>query len=299
MESDGVISSADEWEQGSLLPEATLALPLQWAHPEAQEGKSARAAVAERRRKDPKDETIVPCAGPSKAGSRMMVLTQTCDLVRATNPMPQVEVARVFTTTKPSLVAQSQDFGSARFFRVDGKRGPGEARILDYGYRALLDRGFLQAVKPDKSLLGALTLQNRLALARWLGQRYSRPAIPDVDYEQITRPIRSAWQELIETAPERVTAMNTEYAEWRYRREEDGSLTIFVLSQEPNPDPIVALEAADFLERALAHTYPGTVRVATDATSYSTFTKANELTTQMIYMEWASHEEGEDAAVPV
>jgi hypothetical protein len=228
----------------------------------------------------------------------MMVITQTCDVVKPANELPQVEVARVFTTNNERLVAQAQDFGSARFFRLNDPAHD-EAVVLDYGLRALLDKGFLTAAKPDNTLREAWFENEGKKLARWLGQRYSRPAISDEAYIQVTRPVRDAWKRLIEEEPETASSFNREYAEWRYRREADGSLTIYILSPQPEPDDLVALEVIDFLTQAIEPGYPAQVRVASDHRSYHTFTKADELSTEQISMEWASHEEGvEDAILP-
>lgn len=154
-------------------------------------------------------------------------------------------------------------------------------------------------LNPDNRLLERFTDEQRKTLGRWLGQRYSRPAVPDADYELITRPIREAWTQLLADEPEAAQRFNVEYAEWRYRREGDGSLTIFVLSPTEQPDPVTALEVTDFLTQALDGVYPGPVAVATDKRSYATFTKTDELTTEQLSMEWTSHDEGdEDAALP-
>jgi hypothetical protein len=176
----------------------------------------------------------------------MMVITQTCDIVKAATELSQVEVARVFATAGEKVVAQVQTFGSARYFRVNQPNEP-DALILDYGQRALLDKGFLGAVTPDNTLVQGRAVVQRELLARWLGRRYDRPAIPDIDYEQITRPVRQAWAMLVDQEPETAAAYSRAYSEWRYRREKDGSVTLYALSPEPEPDELLALEVGDFL----------------------------------------------------
>lgn len=285
------------WEQGSLLPDGLGVLPLQWVHPDKQATKTARGAVTAARRRGGCTEPLA-VAGPGKQGDRMMVITQSCDVIKPPDQLPQVEVARVFASDNPRIIAQAQDFGSARFFRVNDITEP-VAEILDYGQRALLDKGFLEAVSADDRLVAQFSDEQRNTLGRWLGQRYSRPAVPDEDYEVITRPIRDAWMQLVDNEPETVQRFNSEYAEWRYRREADGSLTMFIVSPKGEPEPMTALEVTDFLTQALDGVYPGPVAVATDKRSYATFTKADELTTEQVSMEWASHEEGvQDAALP-
>jgi hypothetical protein len=285
------------WERGSLLPEGLGVLPLQWVHPDNPATRTGRGAVTAARQRGGCTAPF-PVQGPGKQGDRMMVITQSCDLIKPADQLPQVEVARVFASDNPRMIAQAQDFGSARYFRVNDVAEP-IAEILDYGQRALLDKGFLEAVDPDNRLLGQFSDEQWKTLGRWLGQRYSRPAVPDEDYEVITRPIRDAWRQLLDDEPETAKRFNSEYAEWRYHRDEDGSLTIFIVSSKGEPDPMTALEVTDFLTQALLGVYPGYVAVATDKRSYATFTKADELTTQQISMEWASREEGdEDAALP-
>jgi hypothetical protein len=220
----------------------------------------------------------------------MMVITQACDIIKPPTALPQVEIALVRPTTNAKMIAQAQSFGSARYFRVNSP-DQGEALVLDYGQRALIDKGLLSTVSPDNTLVNGWTREQQQRLARWLGRRYDRPAIPDEDYEQITRPIRLAWSELLNDEPETAASYNRVYCEWRYRRETDGSLTVFVLSPDARPDETIALEIASFIVEAIQPCFSGRIDVATDSRSYHTFSKADELTTEQIDMEWASYDE--------
>jgi hypothetical protein len=297
-EPEGTHAVEPAWEQGSLLPADAGALPLQWVHPANPQLKAGKSAMSVADRKGKRLTAPFPVPVPAKQGDRMMVITQTCALVKTAGDMPQVEVARVFTTTRKKMIAQSQDFGSARYFRVNPFHEP-EALILDYGHRALLDKGFLGAFAPDNALVDGWDVTQRERLARWLGQRYSRPAIPDEDYAQITRPVRDEWKKLVEEDPETAAEYNRTFSEWRYCREDDDSLTLYLLSPEPDPDAVLALEVGDFLADAIKTVFPGPVNVATDRRSYHTFTKADELSTEQISMEWASQDEdSSDAAMP-
>lgn len=297
-EAEGTQAAEPDWEQGSLLPADAGTLPLQWVHPANPQLKAGKSAIKVAEREGKPLNTPFAVAVPAKQGDRMMVITQTCDIVKTPGEMPQVEVARVFTTTSEKMIAQAQDFGSARYFRVNAFLET-ETLILDYGHRALLDKGFLGVVVPDNTLVDGWDVAQRERLARWLGQRYSRPAIPDEDYEQITRPVREEWKKLVEEDPETAAEYNRTFSEWRYRREDDGSLTLYVLSPDPEPDAVLALEVGDFLADAIKTVFPGPVNVATDRRSYHTFTKADELSTEQISMEWASQDEHSgDAAIP-
>src|SRR3954469_24823362 len=158
---------AQPWEQGSLLPEDAGITPLGWIHPDHPTSKAARGHVKQARRQgeltDPE-----PFAVPAKQGDRLMVTTQSCDILKSPEQLGQVEVARVFTTTNAKVIAEAQDFGSARYFRVND---PGEetAWVLDYGSRAPLDKGALSAYTPDNDILDALDDARRKTLAQWLG----------------------------------------------------------------------------------------------------------------------------------
>ncbi len=285
------------WEQGSLLPADAGVAPLQWVHPDHPTSKAARGFVTQARRQGELNEPV-PVRGLAKPGDRLMVISQSCDIIKPPDQLPQVEVARVFSTTNVKVMAEAQDFGSARYYRVNGT-AEDTAWILDYGWRAQLDKGLLNAVTADNTLLDALADDQRKTLARWLGRRYDRPAVPDEDYPVITEPVRNAWKRLLEEEPEEARKFNREYAEWRYRREQDGSLTIYILSPREDPDESIALEVVDFLTDALEGVYAGPVSVATDRRSYYTFTKADELATEQINMEWASRDEDtDDAALP-
>jgi hypothetical protein len=297
-EAEGTESAEPEWEQGSLLPADAGVLPLQWCHPANPQLKASRSAlkVAKQKGNEPTEPFMVGI--PAKQGDRMMLITQTCDIAKAPTELPQVEVARVFTTTKEKVKAQAQNFGSARYFRVNASDEP-VALILDYGHRALLDKGFLGAVAPDNTLVQGWVANQRERLGRWLGRRYDRPAIPDIDYEQITRPVRQAWEKLVDEEPETAAAYSRAYSEWRYRREGDGFLTLYLLSPEAEPDELLALEVGDFIVEAIKPAFPGRITVATDRRSYQTFTKSDELSTEQIDMEWASYDEDVgDPAMP-
>lgn len=294
---DATKAEEPKWGQGSLLPVDAGAKPLQWVHPANAELKAGKSAMKVAERAGTPYTAPFVVEAPARQGDRMMVLTQTCDIVKPSRDLPQVEVARVFATTNARMVVQAQDFGSARYFRVNAFDRP-EAWILDYGNRALLDKGFLGATEPDHVLVDGWDVGQRERFARWLGQRYSRPAIPDEDYEQITRPVRAAWKKLADEQPDTAAEYNRIFSEWRYRREENGSLTLFLLSPDPKPDEIIALEVGDFLAEAIRTEYAGVMTVATDRRSYHTFTKADELTTEQISMEWASQEGSHEAAKP-
>jgi hypothetical protein len=284
------------WEQGSLLPTDVRIRPLHWVHPANAETRTGKGELTARSRRGEVTEPF-HAEGPHKNGDRMMVITQTCDLIKLASVLPQFEVARIFSTDKPQMITQAQDYGSARYHRVNDPSEP-VALVLEYGHRALIEKGLLRAVSPDNSIRAAWNPEQVKRVARWLGQRYSRPAVPDEDYEHITRPVREAWEALVAEEAETAANINREFAEWRYRREQDGSLTIFTLSSKAEPDNLIALDLRGFLTEALEPHFKGRLRFA-DRFSYHSFTKADEISTEMIAMESVSQDEDAiDAALP-
>src|SRR3954470_15174241 len=106
------------WEQGSLLPEDSGVTPLQWVHPDNPTSKAARGFIKQARRQGDELPNPVAFPSPGREGERWMVITQSCDIIKPPDQLGQVEVARVFATTKPQVIAEAHDFGSARYFRV-------------------------------------------------------------------------------------------------------------------------------------------------------------------------------------
>jgi hypothetical protein len=274
------------WRQGSLLPAGVTPPSLFWAHPGAQASRQARSAVKAAARNGDVDG-FIHAERAVKERERAVVVSHTCDLLKDGERMPQVELARVFETTSSAVVAEAQRLGSARYFRLDG-HDEGPALVLDYSWRTFIDKGFIEVHQPDNTLVRSP--ERRAALARWLGRRYARPVLEDEDVVTVADPIRLRWRQLTEEDPDAAVAYSTEFVEFRFRRETSGELTMYVLSARAEPDPILALEVVSILREALAP-YHATVRFA-DVFSYHHFTKADELTTIQIDLEWASHDEG-------
>jgi hypothetical protein len=275
------------WEQGSLLP-LPLCLPITaWAHPATQAlpavGKQI-ANIAKRR------EVSAPThidARAEKPGNRLLVLSQTCDVIKPAEQMPTVEVGLVFATENSATIAEASNYGSARYYRLPAPAGE-PTPILDYGWREHLDKGFLLELAPDNSLLDAWDRGQRETFARWLGRRYSRPVLEDHDVASILDPIREAWGTLIRDDPEMARRCAEHYCEFRFRREQ-GTLWLFAISAHPTPDEALGLELTAFLSEALQ---PHHADVRTDLLTYATITMAQYMASEQIDIEWASHTEG-------
>lgn len=251
--------------------------------------RAAQKAVAAERRQALAEPFPVPRS--PRQGERLIVTTQTCDIIKDAESFPQVEVARVFSTTNVPTIIESQNLGSARYFRLN-PIGESPAVILDFRWRTFLDKGFLVEHDPDDSIVALWALDRRRVFARWLGRRYSRAVLSDEDAEQIAQPVRDRWARLIAEEPTAARRYSDEYAEFRFRREEDGTLTVFLLSPDPDPSGETALEIAAILAEVIEPLH-GEVNFPGDRRSYHTFTLAEQLTTEQIDLEWASYGEEE------
>ena len=252
-----------------------------WVHPDEQfDSKAVKGARSQ--------DAPFLFARSMKAGSRLAVISQTCDVIKPAELLPQVEVARVFLTSNPVVLAQASDAGSARYFLL-AKASEG-GWVLDYGWRAFLEKGFLVACTPDDSLLAHFERSDEARLSGWLGRRNGRPALDDADVADICDPIRRRFERLLEEERETAIRYAEEFIEFRFRREADGSVTIFLLSAKEQPDELLALEVMDLLKEAIPSV---AARLSSDKISYATFTKADELSTEQIDLYWASYDEGE------
>lgn len=271
-----------DWQQGSLLPVAAPVTPTMWVHDERQlEPKALRAARRE--------QAPFNFARAQKPAERLLVISQTCDVIKPAELLPQVEVARVFGTANETVLAQARNMGSARYFRLAEAESDGEWWVLDYGWRSFIDKGFLVVYEPDNSVLASFAREDEARLSTWLGRRNGRPALSDLDVEQICDPVRRRFERLHEEEPETMAPYSEEFSEFRFRREPDQTVTLFLLSPKADPDPLVTLEVMDVLREAITEV---PVQFASDKVSYSTFTKADELSTEQIDLYWASYEEG-------
>jgi hypothetical protein len=282
------------WEQGSLFPEGVTVPSLAWAHERTQAHGSARRAVANEARRGEVTSPL-PFERSPKQGDRAIVTTQTCDIIKPAEVSPLVDVARVFATSKPQVIAEASNSGSATLYRLTPP-GYTPALVVDFAWRALIDKGFLVEHAPDNSIIDGWSKSQRESFARWLGRRYSRPVLSDDDVETISDPLRERWKRFIEEEPELARRCTENYAEFRFRRDDDGTLRVLILSPLEEPDENLGLEIAGIVSEALG---PFHLAVAPDPGGYRSFTLDEYLSSEQIDLEWASHEEGEQSgAIP-
>ena len=152
---------------GQPLP-ASVCLPISaWAHPERQAAPTVAKQVANISRKRTLSAPEQVIARPKKPGSRLAVISQTCDLLKAPEQMPTVEVALALETDNDKLIAEASNFASARYYRLT-PAGAEPALVLDYGWREHLTRGSYSRTRRTTrcSTNGIVPGARRRALAR-------------------------------------------------------------------------------------------------------------------------------------
>ena len=285
-----------DWWQGSLLPDATLPGIGAWILPQQQDSNELKKEASKLSLAGSTAPILVERKLPS---DRLMVITHTCDIRKKSPNFPVVYVARVFATTKSDMVARARFFGSARYFFLNPVAGSDASLILDFCWQIAVDKALLRMVASDNSLVNSWSDDQRRTLARWLGDRFSRPELSDEDTRQISDPVRGRLQQLMETEPERARRFSEAYPEIRFQRvttNTSDDLYLSLISSESQLDEVMGLEFGNLLCEALQQ-HPANVRSTPH--SYDTFTLRQIADSQQLPLEWASHdEEGIAGALP-
>ena len=170
------------WEQGSLLPplaSSVIYLPSNPVTPisraAAKQGKSptitANGFVAHH----------IASGLPRSTEDRLVVVTQTCDIVREPNVEPTVMAMRAFFTDNERVIGPASR-NSTRNFLLDPRRG----LVVDATVVSIIEKPFLTTVSPET---GVPDVETRRRFGLWLGHRFNRPALPDRVVEAVVAPI--------------------------------------------------------------------------------------------------------------
>jgi hypothetical protein len=288
---------ARDWEQGSLLPTDAGVEMVGWTHPGEQGLRHARKTVErlEREGKEPLEHATL-FQRPLKEKERLVVLTQTCDLIKPPDAFPLVDVGLVAHTDKPAILAEADDLGSARRYRLSSRDEDPPALVLDFGWRMQLDKGALLNWTPDNQIVDGWDGAAKQRFARWLGRRYARPVLDEKDTEEIQAPIRTAWKDAVEADAGRLASWNNEFAEIRFVRPEPDTVYFYMLSVKKEPDDVLGYEMLGWLVEAVEA--DGKLSVSGAPRSYFDFTLAEHEASQQIDIEWASDDEGSLPADP-
>lgn len=132
-----------------------------------------------------------PGARALKARERLIVVTQTCDIVSPDEPYVE---ALVCQRERSRDYLARLDRNSARQFVID----PAGGWVARAAYRVLIDKARLAELTPEP-WPGAPERLDRFV--RWLARRYDRPALPDVLVDVFQRRVEAALRQFDDDQP--------------------------------------------------------------------------------------------------
>jgi hypothetical protein len=272
------------WRQGSVLhPSAGLAAAA-WVV-EDRQGTTKLAKAAKQRGHQGGDFPFL-WERPARDVDRLVLLTQQCDVIKPPDEFPLVEFALAFETKSAGVLAEANLLTSARYFLLTRRGAEPPGMVVDVRFRCQADKALLLEVGPDNTLIDGLDRQAQRHLAAWLGRRYEREAVSDIDTEQVVEPVRRGWRSLSEERPELAAQWASQLAEVRYLRDENDRLTIYGVAYEAGIEGNILEMLGWVLEQLPAH--QDAELVLTDLWHLPV---AERLLTQEIDLEWASYEE--------
>jgi hypothetical protein len=127
----------------------------------------------------------------------LVVVTQTCDIVRSPTQEPYVEAMRAYWTSDRAEIHQAQTNSVRRYLlrRRVTSSGSIEALIADATVRVQVDKVSLLELSPEPAFDPADTSRLR-GFGRWLGDRYSRQPLPDHLVRAVQAPVVEAVRKL-------------------------------------------------------------------------------------------------------
>jgi hypothetical protein len=140
-------------------------------------------------------------SGDLAAGELLVIVSQTCDILKEQTKEPFVEAIRAFWAEDPSIIREAGR-NSARYFLLQQRKigDSNQGLIADATFRVLIDKAALRQLKPVQCF-NAEDEKTLRKFSNWLGHRYSRPAIPDNYVRAIQRPIVQAIEKLSDSNP--------------------------------------------------------------------------------------------------
>lgn len=194
MAEDSVEKSLDllGWRQGSLLPLLSFNFDFDESFPETPISQASIKAGTSTKVQPPNG---VPPHGvasglpSSKTKDRwLIIISQTCDLAKPATAEPYALAAYAFLTSHDRIITAAQRDSTNQFaLNIDS------GLIVDCRTVVVIEKGFLRTLRPTDP--GASEEQIR-RFARWLGNRFSRPAHPDIFVGSVGHPIRDLFREL-------------------------------------------------------------------------------------------------------
>lgn len=188
-ESLGRRLEAAGWDQGVLLPADPQ---LGWTvhfHLDEPTTKLTRGArnEAESEYRRASSGSAVPLLrkgyahGIIKRKDRWVVASQLCDIVSDPKDEPLVLALRAFTTDNQPML-DSAATNSSRYFLLD----PARHLIADIAVMTLIEKPLLARLTPERGAVDHLT---KVRFTRWIGHRFTRPALDEDVIAGVVKPI--------------------------------------------------------------------------------------------------------------
>lgn len=230
---------------------------------------------------------------PSDVRNRVIVVSQTCDILADADDEPWVEVMRLFRAS-PDFMERLAYGNSARAFCVDA-----DARLIAQAqHRTRLDKGVLLARQVPLAVLPREEqLRERFRL--WLGRRFTRPALPD----DLDHGFRFVLEQILRAPDATDNARAAAYgacSEVRHRivgASAPYRVDLVFLTPEP-PSPGLRAAVHSLIDDLATRLDPRVVsNLSGEAMSYSAISAQDYLATQPLLLDYFTHS-GIDALPP-
>lgn len=144
---------------------------------------------------------------PIRADERLILVTQECDLVAKTSTEPYVEALLCYRESDSHRLAEI-DRNSARAFLVD----PSTNFVALARYRVHLHKSVLGMLQPEPWSSSSTRLQR---FVRWLGRRFTRPAVDDRVVVYFQRPLEDTLRKIRRSHKDLAAALTSSVHEIR------------------------------------------------------------------------------------
>ncbi len=155
--------------------------------------------------REPIGDPLTEAKAKSEKASRLVLVTQTCDLKSRNEARVEAMICR--RETNERLISNA-DLNSIRWFLAD----PATGLVVYAIYRVTIEKRALLHLEPEPWPSGATRLER---FSNWLARRYDRPALPDLLVEQFQTPLENALERFRKDSPELSKALNEAVHEFR------------------------------------------------------------------------------------
>lgn len=185
------------WDQGSLLAADSARIARLIHHSERWPGADTGGGSRSVRSAGKWDVSEQPL----EDAEYLVVVSQTCDVIKHPDREPDIQVARAFWTTDRARLHEAAK-NSSRYFLLRRRTRPDgtvEGLVADACPLFPVEKGSLLDFTPQSPFEEADT-KTPLKLRRWLGARFSRQPLPNELVNAVQRPIVRALDKLNATS---------------------------------------------------------------------------------------------------